>query len=105
MIPGRGVAAKIKGKEILAGNLMLLADHGIRPIKDEAAEAEKYLSQGCTMIYVAIDNRLVGYMALSDSIRPESVKMIDQIQELDIQPVLLTGDHSNTAKPLPGSCI
>lgn len=102
MIPGRGVAAKIKGKEILAGNLMLLADHGIRPIKDEAAEAEKYLSQGCTMIYVAIDNRLAGYMALSDSIRPESVKMIDQIQELDIQPVLLTGDHSNTAKTIAG---
>lgn len=49
------------------------------------------------MIYVAIEDILVGYIVLSDTVRQESPEMIRRIHALGVQPVLLTGDHQNAA--------
>lgn len=64
------------------------------------AEAKEYLQQGCTIIYIAVDQKAAGYIALSDTIREESTAMIDQLTALGVQPVLLTGDHENAAKSI-----
>lgn len=60
-------------------------------------ETEKELKKGCTMIYVAVDGMIAGYLALSDTIREESTDMVDCLKELSVEPVLLTGDHENAA--------
>ena len=52
---------------------------------------------GCTVIYVAVDNTLAGYIVLADTVRQESAKMIRDIHTLGVQPVLLTGDNQNAA--------
>lgn len=64
---------------------------------DVEKQAEEFLNQGCTMIYVAIDKSLAGYLALADTVRSESAEMIDKLTELGVEPVLLTGDHENAA--------
>ncbi len=91
MIPGEGVAAAVSGKVIKAGKTAV-------PVES----AEKYLNDGSTVIYVTIDDILAGYIVLSDTIREESVGMIDRLNGLGVQPVLLTGDNANAANAIGG---
>ena len=58
---------------------------------------ENYRKQGCTITYIAINREFAGYLALSDTLRKESVATIDAISRQGVQPVLLTGDHENAA--------
>ena len=92
MIPGKGVHARVEDHEILAGNVKLLQERDVM-----AAEAQEYLQMGCTLIYLAIDGRLAGYVALSDSLREDSADMIRAIRSLHVEPVLLTGDNRQAA--------
>ena len=97
MVPGRGVSARVDGRAILAGNAELLAEHHIAIPEEAAKAAVVQLSQGCTVTYAAVDGVFAGFLALSDAIREESANMIDQLSALQVQPVLLTGDHQNAA--------
>ncbi len=93
MIPGRGVSACVEGRRVLAGNPELLREQGV-PMTEDAGD---YLTQGCTVTYLAVDGVYAGYIALSDTVRQESAAMIDSLSALGVQPVLLTGDHENAA--------
>lgn len=95
MIPGEGVSAIVNGRIVKAGNLKLLQDVSIS--HRLAVTCGKYLSEGCTVIYIAIDDVLVGYVVLADTVRQESASMIKDIYALGVQPVLLTGDNQNAA--------
>ncbi|WP_342978932.1 MULTISPECIES: cation-translocating P-type ATPase [unclassified Ruminococcus] len=61
---------------------------------------EQYIKLGCTVTYVAIDGNYAGFIALSDTLREESTAMIDSLNSLNVQSVLLTGDHENAAKTI-----
>lgn len=95
MIPSEGVTGVVNGKTVKAGNLKLLKEAPVS--RDLAVAAGKYLMDGCTVIYVAVDNTLAGYIVLADTVRQESAKMIRDIHTLGVQPVLLTGDNQNAA--------
>ena len=95
MLPGAGVIATVGGKEIKAGNLKLLQEISLSA--ELAKRAGKYLNEGSTVIYVAIDGALAGCLVLSDTVREESRDMIARLAEIGVQPVLLTGDHKNAA--------
>ena len=98
MIPGRGVCAEIEGKKVLAGNQELLkADRVEIPVLEDMKD---YIRQGCTIIYVSVNNIFAGFLALSDTVRRESESMIDELSQLGICPVLLTGDHENAANTI-----
>ena len=98
MIPGRGVCARVEGTNILAGNPELLREHGVA--MEARPEAERWLEQGCTVVYLAVDGALAGMLALSDTLREESAGMVDELTRLGVQPVLLTGDHENAARTI-----
>lgn len=95
MNPGEGVTVTVDGKVVKAGNLKLLKDITIS--KDLSDSAGEYLNEGSTVIYVALDDVLAGYIVLSDTVREESKQMIAALGKLGVQPVLLTGDHVNAA--------
>lgn len=97
MLPGRGVHANVDGKQVYAGNIKLMQESQIVLSEELLMETEKELKKGCTMIYVAVDGMIAGYLALSDTIREESTDMVDCLKELSVEPVLLTGDHENAA--------
>lgn len=100
MLPGRGVSAGVGGQEILAGNLEMLSERKIGVPDTVLAETDQYLSQGCTVTYLAVSERLSGYIVLSDTVRDESVSMIDALKSLNVQPVLLTGDNERAASAI-----
>ena len=98
MVPGRGVEATVSGKRVLAGNAELLAENGIAVSCE--AEAAQYRQQGCTVIFIAADGCLTGYIALADTLRAESAATIEALQRTGVEPVLLTGDHENAARSI-----
>lgn len=102
MLPGRGVRAVLTGAEILAGNLKMLVEHHVEVSPERRACAEAYLNEGCTVIYLALDGRLIGLISLADTLRPEAADMIDHVKEIGISPVLLTGDSGNAAGHIAG---
>ena len=102
MIPGRGVSCKVDAHTVLAGNVDMLRENQINFPADVESQAKEFLDQGCTMIYLAIDGVLAGYLALADTLREESAKMINRLTELGVEPVLLTGDHENAAETIAG---
>ena len=100
MLPGRGVEAEVSGRTVVAGNPELLAERNI-PVGDGAqAAAKAHLAEGCTVIYVAVDGRLAGLLALSDTLRPEAAGTIRQVKAAGVTPVLLTGDHEAAARQI-----
>ena len=98
MIPGRGVAAVVDGRHVLAGNPELLRERGVA--FQPPREAEDRIRQGCTITYLAVDGAFAGFLALSDTLRPESAGMIRRLSDLGVRPVLLTGDHAHAAETI-----
>ncbi len=102
MIPGRGVSALVGDRNVLAGNMEMFTEQEIMLPESGKREAQTYLLQGGTVIYVAVDGKAAGFLALSDTIRSESAHMIDRLNGLAATPVLLTGDHENAAAAIAG---
>lgn len=100
MIPGEGVCAVVGSKSVKAGNLRLFKDISIP--RDVIDASDKYINEGCTVVYIAVDEVLAGYVVLSDAVRRQSSAMIRAISRLGIQPVLLTGDNLNSASSIGG---
>lgn len=98
MLPGRGVWATVDNESVLAGNMELLTEQGVPVVKDK--EIESYLEQGCTVIYIAINGTFAGYIVLADTVRGESVGMIDALHKIGVPPVLLTGDNEKAASAI-----
>ncbi len=97
MLPGHGVVAICDNRRVAAGNADLLAREGVTLTPDAQAQTEAYRDEGCTITYVALNGELAGFLALADTLRPESPGMIKRIKDMGIVPVLLTGDHPRAA--------
>ena len=97
MWTGRGVSAQVSGVSVLAGNQKLLEEQQISVPKAAQADIQAALQKGCTVIHIVADGKFAGYLVLSDTVRTEGAGMIAQLKDLNVQPVLLTGDHENAA--------
>ena len=98
MLPGRGVKATVQGAQVLAGNPELLQEEGVVLSEEAKSAAGQYLSQGCTVVYLAGNGRLAGFIALADTLRPDAADTIAQVKAAGVVPVLLTGDHPEAAQ-------
>ena len=84
MVPGRGVKISIAGKEIIAGNLDMITENTVTYDMQELSRTDQYVKEGCTIMYLAIDKKLKGFLALSDTLRTEASSMIKKIQAVGI---------------------
>lgn len=99
MIPGRGVSALVDGRRIIAGNLKLLKENNI-DIGNMPEQAQKYLDEGCTVIYVCADGAPAGIIAMADVLRSDMPKVMEKITQSGVSPVLLTGDNPRAARTI-----
>lgn len=102
MTTGKGVRGNVDGREILAGNVKLLAENGISIPEEMIEKAETYIHKGSTVIFTAVTGAFAGFIVLSDTLRAESREMIKSLKELGVEPVLLTGDNENAARNIAG---
>lgn len=95
---GMGVRAKVDGFDVLAGKTDYLKSESIE-IPDTALQvADGHLNKGATVIYVGMNGRFAGIVALADVLRDTAKAMITELKSIGVQPVLLTGDNEATAK-------
>jgi len=97
LLPGRGVYAEIENKKVYAGNEALLSDMGIDIPERLIKAADEAKNDGCTVIYAGIDRQAAGFIALSDTLRPDAADTIKAINAAGVKTVLLTGDATQAA--------
>lgn len=97
MTAGRGVSAIVDDNFIVAGNNRMLSEKSISISDNISHKANTYINEGCTIIYIAINNNSTGFIALSDEVRAGAAKMIKNIQKIGVNSILLTGDNNRAA--------
>jgi Cu+-exporting ATPase len=95
-LPGLGVTADVLGRQVLVGNIKLLTERGIALERLEG-EATRLADDGKTPMYVAIDGRAAGIVAVADTVKDESVAAIAALKRIGIEVVMITGDNRRTA--------
>ena len=98
-IPGHGIEAKITGKNLLLGNLKLMRDRDI-PLRGLDNQAERLADEGKTPMFVAIDGRAAGIIAVADTVKPNSQEAVKALQELGLKVAMITGDNKRTAQAI-----
>ena len=95
MIPGKGISCTVEGKKVLAGNLAMMSENGIIGSEDDVSE---YRHDGDITVFVSIDGKLSGVIFLEDVIREDSSTMVSDLRELNVEPILVTGDNKAVAE-------
>lgn len=95
-ITGRGIEALINGQMILAGNRKLMEERKIS-LTALATESDRLAGDGKTPMYVAIDNRLAGIIAVADVVKASSRLAIENLHKMGIEVAMITGDNQKTA--------
>jgi Cu+-exporting ATPase len=98
-IPGHGVEARYQGKEILLGNRKLMAERGV-DISALLAHAETLEQDGKTVMFVALDRKALGLIAVADTLKEYSIEAVQQLHRLGLSVVMITGDNRRTAEAI-----
>jgi P-type Cu2+ transporter len=95
-IAGHGIRATVDGRTVLIGNVKLMRDQGVDAAALEA-QAAQLAEQGKTPMFVAIDGRAAGLVAVADTVKPTAQAAIQHFKQLGIEAVMITGDNARTA--------
>ncbi len=98
-IPGHGIEAEIAGTDLLLGNLKLMRDRGIS-LDGLEKEVERLADEGKTPMFVAIDGRAAGIIAVADTLKPNSQEAVKALHGLGLKVAMITGDNKRTAQAI-----
>ncbi|WP_037141738.1 copper-transporting P-type ATPase [Rhizobium sullae] len=94
---GKGVTGTVDGRKLVIGSHRIMADAGV-DLAALMAEAEALRGEGATVIYVAIDGKVGGLIAIADPIKATTPEALRSLKEENIRVVMLTGDNRTTAQ-------
>jgi Cu+-exporting ATPase len=94
---GKGVTATVEGRRIVIGNARMFADDGI-PTTALDAEAERLRGDGATSVFVAVDGKAAGVIAIADPVKPTTHEALRALADEGVRVVMLTGDNKTTAQ-------
>ncbi|HKY83537.1 MAG TPA: heavy metal translocating P-type ATPase [Anaerolineales bacterium] len=100
-IPGHGAQARVDGKNVLVGNRKLMIDRNIA-LDGHGDHAASLEGAGRTVVYIAIDGRFAGLIAVADAIRPAARQAVEGLAAMGVQVAMLTGDNRATAERIAG---
>jgi Cu+-exporting ATPase len=95
-IPGLGVEASVKNKNLLLGNLRLIENKGLS-LNGLEKEAERLRAKGKTVMFLGVDKKVAGIIALADTIKPGAKAAMRALHRMGIEVAMLTGDNWRTA--------
>jgi Cu+-exporting ATPase len=98
-IPGKGVSALWEGHDILVGNRRLLHEAGI-PVERYENSILGLEEQGKTAMLVAVDGKMIGVIAVADTLKETSSAAVVRLKKMGIDVIMLTGDNERTAKAI-----
>jgi Cu+-exporting ATPase len=101
-IPGKGIEAQVDGRAVLVGSEKLMSDHGIAPLATHNSQLAALAAEGKTLIYVAVDGRPAGALAVADTLKESSVEAVRRLHGMGLELVMITGDNRRTAQTIAG---
>lgn len=97
-VTGGGVTGIVEGKKVFVGKPNLMEENHITGIASLQAQAKEAQEQAQTAIFVAIDEKAIGFIVVADPIKASTSKAIEDLHQLGIKVIMLTGDNEYTAK-------
>ena len=101
-VTGKGIKAEIDGKTVLAGNKALMQSNDVEISEDILSTFDDLENQSKTIILLAVDDAVCGILSLSDKVKPNSKRTIEELHKMDIETYMLTGDNESTALSVAG---
>lgn len=98
-IPGQGIIGEIDGQKCYAGNRRMLEENHIEGGKLMAL-GDEMANEGKTPLFFARGNQLMGAIAVADVVKPTSKQAIDELKQMGIETIMLTGDNARTAEAI-----
>lgn len=95
-IPGHGIEVVIDDKNVILGNKKLMNDKKIN-ISDYEQKCDELANEGKTPMYIAVEDRIVGIIAVADIVKSSSKKAIEELNKMGIEMAMITGDNKTTA--------
>ncbi|MEA3213777.1 MAG: P-type Cu+ transporter [Chthoniobacter sp.] len=96
-LAGHGIETRVDGRTVLIGNAKLLRERGVAA---DEARAQELAETGKTPVFVAIDGRFAGLIAIADPVKPHSREAVEQFRRSGLQVVMITGDNQRTAQAI-----
>ena len=101
-VPGQGIEVTIEGKDILLGNKKLMIENNIN-IESLHVESDRLATEGKTPMYIAINNKLSGIIAVADTVKENSKAAIEELKKMNVNVAMITGDNKKTAEAIAKS--
>ena len=101
-VPGHGIEVTIEGKDILLGNKKLMIENNIN-IESLHVESDRLATEGKTPMYIAINNKLSGIIAVADTVKENSKAAIEELKKMNVKVAMITGDNKKTAEAIAKS--
>ncbi|HDZ12993.1 MAG TPA: copper-translocating P-type ATPase [Bacteroidetes bacterium] len=98
-VPGHGVQATVKGKQIILGNEKMMNKFNI-DLGDLSQRSQQLADDGKTPMYIAVDGKAAGIVAVADTVKPDSKEAIAHLKKMGLEVVMITGDNPRTAKAI-----
>jgi len=98
-IPGHGVEATLQGNAVLLGNRRLMSQRAV-DIGDLVGQAERLEVEGKTVMFLAVDGRPAGLIAVADTLKEHSQEAIQRLKRLGLEVAMITGDNARTAQAI-----
>ena len=102
LLAGRGVIAGVGGRTVTAGNRQFTEERGFYVPEGSENEIKAAEAEGCTVIYIADEKEMLGFIALSDTLRPDAKDTVSAVHQTGTGTVLLTGDTPQAAMHIAG---
>jgi Cu2+-exporting ATPase len=96
-LPGRGAKAVVNGKTMHVGGPRLLADLKAQVPPEIESATRTWAADRRTVLYVIVDNRVLGALAVEDEIRPESAEAVESLHKMGVKVAMITGDSQSVA--------
>ncbi len=98
-LPGGGIRAIVNSRNVLIGNAKLMSLNGV-DISELEPIAIDLQNQGNTAMFVAADGRVIGLIAVADTIKPGSKEAVEELRNIGLEVVMITGDNVQTAQAI-----
>ncbi len=96
-LAGHGVRAEVDGRSVLVGRRKLIDEHNLALPDQLAAASAKLEEQGRTAVFVGRDSKVVGVLAVADTVKDDAADVIAQLHAMGLQVAMITGDNARTA--------
>jgi Cu+-exporting ATPase len=98
VFPGEGVKGNLSGRKVIIGTQRFIEDSNSTIGRVFQTGAENLFNQGKSVVYVAVDSKVVGLIAVADELKENAAEVIKRLQAMNLQVIMITGDNKRTAE-------